>query len=348
MDERLRRLERGARGGDQQAEARELRERERSGGLPSKRLELAAYLGNEAARAVVGSGHVFDLGPGLLDGQGKWGGAHIVDGLDLVPWTRGLMPFGAEVGVRAACAAVHIALSAVDPHDPFPQPRRVVAGEEATVRAVRNRYGLPAEDLAMLSEMGGLVVRFRANHEAMRDCWHRQQVEQSLSFRVTEVALLRSQMWTVEQSNGTAAGCDLFHECDVTGEEVGRWGPLMGASLALGVLRVSGYEPAIMDSHPWSAITSAHRFLDPWEGQGDYGLIQRAIKRELTPWALGRSDPIADRLRAREARREVGALLCGRYGCWHSMSAHDPAKGDAQPCSSPGCQCRAWNPNGEA
>lgn len=88
-DEQVRHLERQAAGGDPEATTRLLRERMRSGDLARERVELAAWVGDEAALAALGVASTT---------------AHLGD------WAAGLERFGHHVGLRAvvemaACGA---------------------------------------------------------------------------------------------------------------------------------------------------------------------------------------------------------------------------------------------------
>jgi hypothetical protein len=85
-DERQRRLNRDAASGDAEARVRALQEQLRRGG--SGRVELAAYVGDPAARAVLS--------------------APAPPELDLDEWVRGLQRWGKEPCVRAARAAVEL------------------------------------------------------------------------------------------------------------------------------------------------------------------------------------------------------------------------------------------------
>lgn len=90
-DERLRRLERAAAGGEPEAVARLLGARLRAGELDPARLDLLLHLGDPAARLAAGGGPA---------GEEP----------DPQPWVKELRRWGKEPCVRAACAITGAAL----------------------------------------------------------------------------------------------------------------------------------------------------------------------------------------------------------------------------------------------
>jgi hypothetical protein len=84
VDERLRHLEREAAGGDLDTRARWLLDRVRAGRLPGDRLQLAAWLGDAAARLAVGEEPLARAARTKRD-----------------PWTQTLAGWGKEALVRA-------------------------------------------------------------------------------------------------------------------------------------------------------------------------------------------------------------------------------------------------------
>lgn len=119
-DERLQRLERQLAAGDPGVEPQVLLERVRAGRLERSMLELAAYLGYQAALAATGgtacAGQVED-------------------------WVRGLNPWTPAATLRAAAAATWPALYQAERLGPHPALRSVLEASEDYVRC-------PCEDHA--------------------------------------------------------------------------------------------------------------------------------------------------------------------------------------------------------
>jgi hypothetical protein len=102
-DEQLRGLERTAES-DPASRSKLLRAQIRAGVLPVKRVELAAYCGDEGALACLNV--KFDHGWAIPEGRitDAW-----VNGRDFDAWNVGLVRWGTEVRVRASVAAARLA-----------------------------------------------------------------------------------------------------------------------------------------------------------------------------------------------------------------------------------------------
>jgi hypothetical protein len=113
MDDRLRRLERRAGGNDLEARTRLVSQRLRAGQLSLEHARLAAYLGDEAARAALGE----DAPPSASDLA------------DLRVWLEHLRGYGTEVVLRAARAAADVALQIYE--EAYPDDDRLRAALRA-------------------------------------------------------------------------------------------------------------------------------------------------------------------------------------------------------------------------
>ncbi|MCO5172530.1 MAG: hypothetical protein M9894_40050 [Planctomycetes bacterium] len=143
-DTRLRRLERAAAQGDLDARVRLLCERLRSGELDEERVRLAAYLGDPAARLLLGP-----KAPDLPVIRAR-GGLE----LNQRRWITGLRAYGKEWLVRAAVAIARARFTAWDRWDEADErPRRALAAAEAWLACPCEAHAEEA-DLAQHAALG--------------------------------------------------------------------------------------------------------------------------------------------------------------------------------------------------
>ncbi len=136
VDTRLRRLERSASQGDVQARVRVLCERQRTGDLDEERLRLAAYLGDAAARLLLG-----ERAPELPVIRAR-------AGLELNQrrWITGLRAYGKPWLVRAAVAIARARFDAWSQWDDADErPRRAVTAALAWVDCPCERHSREAD-----------------------------------------------------------------------------------------------------------------------------------------------------------------------------------------------------------
>ncbi|MBX3472733.1 MAG: hypothetical protein KF878_38260 [Planctomycetes bacterium] len=143
-DTRLRRLERAASQGDLDARVRLLCERLRAGELDEERARLAAYLGDPAARLLLGA-----RAPELPLIRAR--GGHE---LNQRRWITGLRAYGKPWLVRAAVALAEARFTAWDRWDEADErPRRALAAAEDWLRCPCEAHAREA-DLAQHAALG--------------------------------------------------------------------------------------------------------------------------------------------------------------------------------------------------
>lgn len=310
-DDRLRALERRWKEtGAAEDEAAWLREQVRHGDLPAERLRLAAYLGHEPALRVAGDAGVIAVGD----------------------WLGPLGEHGREACVRvglAAARAGRLALAA--------EPARaVIEAAEAWLICPCGRH----EALAFDRSVAAWDVLCEEVDAAALDLrWHVIGQEDAASLRREYRREIASQPASARALRDLIPFADTGGASDDMVALVVRGGAVPGALVevhltwhvesdpawpATGRVSLAAWvEDSLTDSlsealRPAVAATSAAVWLcapGPWReapvfpasvpvAYAGYGREQaevlRAIRADVVPWALGRGDPVRDRVAARE------------------------------------------------
>lgn len=290
-DSRLRQLQRdAASGGDLEAEARFLLERVRVGKLPAERLELAAYLGDPAARLAVSVPGPDPTAPWTRD--------------ELAGWVVGLRRWGKVSCVRAAVAAARLALPVWERQ--FPQddrPHRVLGVAEDWIRCPCAYHTARAREVA-------LRERHRGYHRARYANAARLAAQAAGEISGT-LALLKRDLSFAEasalQARVEGAGAIAHVRLDDARRDRHRlelvslgwrleeaWEVVSELALDQEAIPLAD---ELVETCDRLAATCAHAASDrAWrdEGLSPRG-VRDAVQDELLPWALGLRDLVRER-----------------------------------------------------
>jgi len=294
-DDRLRRLEREAAGGDPEARARLLRERARSGELPRERLGLAAWLGDPAAAAALGP-----EAPAPPEEVGRW--------------AAGAARFGQEAFVRLGGAALRRVLSGRPAGASREAAERVLAASDAWTACPCCEHAEAARRAADAEQPPNLLTTFamRANPsewvvvEAAKVVARETRPEWTPEVTVElDPDAAAAAAGEADAGGEEAAALELLRDLLARGGATARWEEAGPDRLALrvadcGRLGTGGLARVLSrgDQARFVTLLEALRPIRERAAPVLYAaeacgaeVVRAAVREALLPWALGEPEP---------------------------------------------------------